>query len=396
MTNKEMAEAAKKYLFNNYGERDMALVRGKGARVWDAEGREFLDMLAGIAVCNVGHCHPKVVEAARKQLNELIHVSNLFNIEPQIHLAQRLVENSFADKVFFCNSGAEAVEGALKLARRYGTSRRGPECVEFIAADNSFHGRTFGAVSATGQEKYRKGFEPLLPGVRFVPYNDIEAFEKTISERTCGVILEPIQGEGGVMPACKDYLQLVRDRCQESDTVLIFDEIQCGMGRTGKLFAYEHYGIEPDVMTLAKALGGGLPVGALLAREQFAEALPPGTHASTFGGNPVVMAAALAVMQLLIEDGLVSRCADLGTYFKESLVQMASQSDKVKEVRGMGLMLGVVLNGPAKPAMLALREKGILCATALDNVVRFVPPFVIEKADIDRTVEALGSVLLDN
>ncbi|HNT33459.1 MAG TPA: acetylornithine transaminase [bacterium] len=393
MTNKQMAEASKKYLFNNYGERDMALVRGQGARVWDADGNEYIDMLAGIAVCNVGHCHPKVVEAAQRQLTQLIHVSNLFNIEPQIQLAQRLVDNSFADKVFFCNSGAEAVEGALKLARRYGTSQRGSECVEFIAAENSFHGRTFGAISATGQEKYRKGFEPLLPGVRFVPFNEIKAFDDAFSERTCGVILEPIQGEGGVMPACREYLQHVRSRCSETNTVLIFDEIQCGMGRTGRLFAHEHYGIEPDVMTLAKALGGGLPVGALLARDRFADVLGPGTHASTFGGNPVVMAAALAVLELLIEGGLLERCAQLGAYFKDRLSQLAEHSPKVKEVRGAGLMLGVVLDSPAKPVMMALREKGILCATALDTVVRFVPPFVIEKADIDRTVDALGSIL---
>jgi len=394
MTNAELAAQAEEVLFNNYtGFRDMALVRGNGVRVWDADGREYLDMLAGIATCSLGHCHPKIVQAVNKQVETLIHVSNLFLIEPQIRVAKRLVELSFADKAFFCNSGTESVECSLKLARKYGTTKKGPECYKIIAAQDSFHGRTFGSISVTGQEKYHKGFKPLLPGVKFVPFNDVKALEEAMTDDVCGVILEPIQGESGVLPSNKEYLEFARAKCTEKNAVLIFDEVQSGMGRTGKLFAYENYGVEPDVMTLAKALGGGLPVGAVLARDEFAEVLGPGTHAATFGGNPLVMAAAEAALELLVDDGLIDRSLELGTYFKEKLQGLVNDFDSVTEVRGMGLMIGVVVGEGAGDIMKAMREKNILCGTATDAVVRFVPPFVIDREDIDRTVEALREVL---
>ncbi|MGB9858965.1 MAG: aspartate aminotransferase family protein, partial [Moorellaceae bacterium] len=278
MTNAEIIALGEQYVMRTYGRYPIALVRGAGARVWDADGREYLDFVEGLAVNSLGHCHPRVVEAIREQAGKLLHVSNLYWIEPQVELAQMLVENSDLDKVFFCNSGAEANEAAIKLARKYAKLHKGEECYEIISMRRSFHGRTLAALAATGQEKFHRGFEPLPVGFRYVPFNDLEALREAINSRTCAVMLEPVQGEGGVYPADPDYLKAVRELCDKEGILLIFDEVQCGLGRTGYLFAYQYYGVEPDLMTLAKALAGGVPIGAMLAKEEVAAAFAPGDH----------------------------------------------------------------------------------------------------------------------
>lgn len=384
-----------RYLANTYARFPVVLVRGRGDRLWDSDGKEYLDFAAGIAVDVLGHCHPKVVEAIKAQAEALLHVSNLYHIEPQIRLAQALCEHSFADKVFFCNSGAEANEAAIKLARRYAKVRWGPDRYEIVCMRDSFHGRTMATLTATGQEKHQRGFEPLLPGFKHIPFNDLRAAEQAIDSRTCAVLVEPIQGEGGVRVPDDDYLPALRQLCSDRDVLLMLDEVQTGMGRTGRLFAYEHWGIEPDVMTLAKALGGGLPIGAMLAKEEVASAFVPGSHASTFGGSPFITAAALAALTAIIEERLPQRAAKIGAYFLGRLRELAQRYPYAKEARGKGLILALELAVPAKPIVDRCLQLGLLILTAGDQILRFVPPLIIGEAEVDEALSILDQALAE-
>ncbi|MEW5762958.1 MAG: acetylornithine transaminase [Bacillota bacterium] len=392
MTREEIFALSERYLMPTYGRAPVAPVRGEGARLWDADGREYLDFTAGVAVCSLGHCHPRVVEAVQAQAARLLHCSNLYYIEQQARLAMLLVEHSALDRAFFCNSGAEAVEGAIKLARKWAKAHKGAESYEIITAFNSFHGRTLACITATGQLKYQKGFEPLPRGFRYVPFNDLAALEKAVNEHTCAVMLEPVQGEGGVNVAEPEYLRGVRELCDRERLLLILDEVQTGMGRTGRLFAYEHYGIAPDVVTLAKALGGGVPIGSLLAREEVAQAFAPGDHASTFGGNPLACAAALAVVQVTLEENLPAHAARTGAYLMERLRELAGQYRFVREVRGLGLMVGIELSRPGAPIVARCRERGLLINCVNGYVLRLVPPLVITTREVDEAVAILDLV----
>jgi len=386
-------ELCDRYLMPTYRRYPVVLERGEGTRVWDVEGREYLDFGAGIAVCNLGHCHPRVVEALRDQAGRLLHVSNLYYILPQIQLAQALVEYTFADRVFFCNSGAEANEGAIKLARIYARKFMDGERYEIITMRGSFHGRTMITMAATGQEKVKKGFEPLPPGFLHVPYGDLESLERGVTSRTCGVMLEVVQGEGGVIVPSREYLLGVERLCQELGLLLMVDEVQTGMGRLGTLLGHESFGISPDIATLAKGLGGGVAVGALLATERVARAFEPGTHASTFGGNPLACAAGLAVVEELTSPGFLESVREKGEYFYGLLEELASRRTQVREVRGMGLMLALELHGPAAPVIGSLMEKGFLTIPAGERVIRFLPPLTVTREEIDLLLSALEEVL---
>lgn len=377
---------------HTYARYPLTLVKGEGVRLWDEEGREYTDFVSGIAVCSLGHSHPALTEALSRQAALLVHVSNLFYTEPQVKLAEWLVRKSFADKVFFCNSGAEANEAAIKLARKYGHGHKGPDCHHIVAMEKSFHGRTMATLTATGQEKIREGFSPVLEGFSHVPYGDLAALEQAVTENTCAVMLEPVQGEGGIRVPEAGYLEGVRRLCDERGILLIFDEIQTGIGRTGKLFAYEHSGVAPDIMTLAKALGNGLPIGAMLAKDAVMASFTPGSHASTFGGTPLVTAGALAVMEILEKEGLVERCAAMGQYFKEKLDGLLCHP-VAKEVRGLGLLIGIELACDGVPLVKAMMEKGFIINCVQGNTLRFVPPFTIEKEDIDAMIAALDGLL---
>ncbi|OIQ52911.1 acetylornithine transaminase [Neomoorella thermoacetica] len=393
MDNAAIVSRGEKYVMRTYGRYPMALVRGEGARVWDADGNEYLDFVSGLAVNSLGHCHPRVVEAIREQAGRLIHCSNLYWIEPQVELARLLVENSALDKVFFCNSGAEANEAAIKLARKYAKEHRGPESYEIITMRRSFHGRTLATLTATGQEKFHHGFAPLPPGFRYVPFNDLSSLRAAVGPRTCAVMLEPVQGEGGVYAANKDYLQAVRALCDDEGLLLIFDEVQCGLGRTGYLFAYQYYEVEPDILTLAKALAGGVPIGAMLAKERAASAFAPGDHASTFGGNPLATAAGVAAFKALLQEGLVENARVLGQYFYQQLEGLAREFPQFIEVRGRGLLLGVEIDGPAGEVVAACQERGLLINSLHGHVLRFLPPLIVTREDIDRAVTILKEAL---
>ena len=393
MTTEELIALSEKHIMGTYKRFPIVLVKGAGARVWDSDGKEYLDFVAGIAVCSLGHSHPEVVEAIRSQVTNLTHVSNLYHIEPQIRFAKMLTENSFADKVFFCNSGAEANEAAIKLARRFAYENMGGEKTELITMKNSFHGRTLATITATGQERFQVGFAPLPTGFRYVPFNDIAALDQAITEKTYAVMLEPIQGEGGVIIPDNEYLMNVRQLCNDRGILMILDEVQVGMGRTGKLFAHEHYGIKPDIMTLAKALGNGFPVGAMLALDHIAGAFVPGTHATTFGGNPLAMAAALSVMDTMIHHGIIDNCARVGEYFLEKLEGMRKQYPVIKEVRGKGLIIGVELTVEGSSVVSKCMQKGLLINCTGGNILRFVPPLIIDESDVDIAVDILTDVV---
>ena len=378
---------------NTYTRQPVVLVRGEGVRLWDLDGKEYLDFLAGIAVCNLGHAHPGIAAAVSAQVQELVHVSNLYYSLPQIRLAERLVELSFADRVFFGNSGAEANEGAIKLCRRYSREKYGRERYKIICATNSFHGRTLATLSATGQEKFWQGFEPLPPGFVFVPYDDLASLETAIDDQTCAVLLEPVQGEGGVKIPSPGYLPGVRRVCDRHELLLVLDEIQVGLGRTGKLFAYEHSDCRPDIITLAKALANGLPIGALLVTAEVATGFVPGTHASTFGGGPVVTAAALAALEILSQAEFLAEVMAKGEYFRENLRQLQARHACIKEVRGLGLMIGVELDRDGVPLVTACREKGALINCTQGNILRFLPPLIVSREEIDRFLMILDEVL---
>jgi len=391
----ELMQASARYLVNTYGRFPVVLAKGRGVRLWDVEGKEYLDFAAGIAVDVLGHGHPKVVEAIKAQAETLLHVSNLYHIEPQIRFARALCDHSFADKVFFCNSGAEANEAAIKLARRYAKERWSSDRFEIVCMRDSFHGRTMATVSATGQEKYQHGFEPLLPGFKHIPFNDLRAAKQAIDSRTCAVLVEPIQGEAGVRVPDDDYLPGLRQLCSEREVLMMLDEVQTGMGRTGRLFAYEHWGIEPDIMTLAKGLGGGLPIGAMLAKEAVARAFVPGSHASTFGGNPFVTAVATAVLTAILDEQLPQRAAKIGGYLLARLQELAAGCSLVKEARGKGLILALELTAPAKPIVDQCLVRGLLVLTAGDQVLRLVPPLIIGEPEVDEALAILGQVLAE-
>jgi acetylornithine aminotransferase len=395
MNSQQWIDKADKYIMKTYGRYPLVPVRGEGCRIWDADGREYLDFLAGVAVNNLGHCHPKVVAALRKQAGELIHCSNYYHIPNQIELAEFLCSHSFGDKAFFCNSGAEANEAAIKLARKFSREKFGADRYEIITAIASFHGRTMATVSATGQEKVQKFFDPLLHGFRHVPFNDAAALRQAVGPNTCAVMLEPIQGEGGVVIPSADYFRDVRRICDEQKLLLIFDEVQVGLGRTGKLFAYEHFGIAPDIMTLAKALAGGAPIGAMLARDEIAASFGPGTHGSTFGGNPLVTAAALAAMRIIVEDGILNRTEEIGDYLLGELELLKERFPFVKDVRGIGLMIGMELSVPAGDIVKRGLERGLLLNVAQDTVLRFVPPLIVTKQEIDTMIGILDGIFAE-
>jgi len=378
---------------NTYGRYPIALVRGEGCRVWDADGKEYLDLVAGIAVNNLGHCHPKVVAALRAQAGELIHCSNLYHIPQQIELAEWLCGHCFADRAFFCNSGAEANEAAIKLARKASRERHGEGRGEIVTALMSFHGRTLGTIAATGQEKVRAGFDPLMPGFRYVPFGDLTALEAAITPATCAVMLEPVQAEGGIIVPPAGYLQAVRELCDRRGLLLIFDEVQTGIGRTGTLFAHEQEGVTPDIMSLAKGLAGGPPIGCMLATAEVMQHFQPGSHASTFGGNPLLAATALAALKTLTEDGILEHGRAMGAYFRAQLEELAASVPGVLGVRGRGLLLGLELASEGAGIVQQAMARGLLINCTVGTVLRFVPPLVISREEIDRAVALLRELL---
>lgn len=392
MTNQDIMALSDQFVMGTYKRNPVALVRGKGARVWDADGKEYLDFLAGIAVCSLGHSNPKVTAAIRKQAGILGHTSNLYYNGIQAQVAKILVENSFAEKAFFCNSGAEANEAAIKLARKYGHEKMGGK-YEIITMLNSFHGRTLATITATGQQKFQAGFEPLPGGFTYVPFNNAAALEAAISDVTCAVMLEPIQAEGGVNVPSDGYLRAVREICDRKGILMILDEVQTGMGRTGSLFAYEQHGVTPDIMALAKALGNGFPLGAMLATDRIAQVLVPGTHASTFGGNYLAMAACLATLDCLLNDGVLENCREMGDYLFKKLNGLKSKYGVVKEVRGKGLIMALELSSDYPDMVSRCLARGLLVNCTSPSVMRLVPPLTIKKSEINRAVAIIDEVL---
>ncbi len=387
-----MKENTSSFLIQTYRRFPIAFVRGRGARLWDAEGKEYIDFLSGISVCNVGHSHPKLLEAIQKQSNLLIHTSNLFRIIPQEKLAERLY-NLTGMFSFFCNSGAEANEAAMKLARAYGKDKGK---YKIISALNSFHGRTFGALSVTGQKKYQEKFHPLLPGVSFAPFNDLTAFASLMDEKTCAVILEPVQGEGGVYPAKKEFLQGIYQICKERDILLILDEVQTGLGRCGAMFCYQLYDIKPHILTLAKSLGGGLPMGAMLAQPDVAKAFSSGDHASTAGGNFLATTSALAVLDILEEENLPQKAKEMGEFLLNKLEELKTHLPAIKELRGIGLMLAMELSQPlAREVVSHALKKGLIINATNDYTIRFLPPLIISREEIEKGLHILKEVLYE-
>ena len=385
----------REFVMGTYARQPVVFVRGEGARLWDSDGREYLDFLAGIAVVGVGHCHPRISEAIAKQAGTLMHVSNLFHNTLQSQLAERLCGLSGMDKAFFCNSGTEANEAALKIARKWGKAKRGDDCFEIISFSGSFHGRTMGALSATAQPKYQAAFAPLVPGFDYAPLNDLAALDDLISDQTCAVLLEPIQGESGVHLADPAFLAGVRALCEEAEVLLIFDEIQCGLGRTGTFLASQGVGVEADIVTLAKGIADGFPMGCCLARGSAAETLVPGDHGSTFAGQPLACAAALATLDVIEDERLMQNAALVGAHFRDALCNLSrTVNGAITAVRGRGLMIGVDLaRSDAKAVNRSLFDQGIVANATGDHTLRFVPPLVVTTADCDRVVAALKTAL---
>jgi acetylornithine/N-succinyldiaminopimelate aminotransferase len=394
----QLIASGRKLLINNYGRAPIVMSRGEGCALWDSDGNRYLDMTAGIAVCILGHGHQGLAQAIAEQAGRLHHTSNLYYIEAQIQLAEALSRRAFPGKYFFCNSGTEANEAALKLARRYQAVVRGkPNRVELIAFESSFHGRTMGALSVTGQAKYRQGFGPLLSDVRFIPFGDAEAARAAITDKTCALIAEPIQAEGGINLPPPGYLQELRRLCSERGALLIFDEVQTGVGRTGTFYAFEREAMVPDIITLAKGLAGGVPMGAMIANLEVERGFEPGTHASTFGGNPLASAAALYIQRAMDEMNLLSHCQEMGAHLGSALSRLAERRrPKTKSARGRGLLQGLVLEGDAAPVVVKARDRGLLLSVAGGQVVRFAPPLVVSKAEIDEAVAILDSVLAES
>jgi len=378
-----------------YGRYPLVAASGAGCWLTDVDGKKYLDFLAGVAVNNLGHCHPKIVAALREQAGKLLHCSNFYHIPQQIELAELICEHSFGDRVFFCNSGAEANEAALKLARKQSLEKHSADRTEVITALASFHGRTIGGISATGQDKVRLGFGPIVPGFSYVPFDDIEALRNAVTPNTCAVMLEPVQGEGGVNVPSAGYLQAVRELCNENDLLLIFDEVQVGCGRTGTLFAYQQDGVEPDIMTLAKALAGGPPIGAMVSKEKYASTLGPGTHGSTFGGNPLMAAAGVATFKTLLEDGVLDNCVAMGDYLRQQLQGLKGKYDFILAVRGQGLILGMEMSIEGGEMVRTALERGLLINCTVGKVLRFVPPLIVSKEEIDQMIEILDGIFAE-
>jgi len=390
MKTQEVIDLYKQYIMSVYTQSPIALVKGKGAKVWDIEGKEYLDFFPGWAVSGLGHCHPRVVNAIKNQCKKIIHVSNNYYNNLQLKLARLISDSSFGGKVFFCNSGAEANEAAIKFARMYGHPKGR---FEVISMENSFHGRTLATVAATGQAKIKKGFEPLPEGFKHVRFNDLAAAEEAITEKTVAVMVELIQGEGGINVASKEYLSGLKGLCRDRDILLIFDEVQTGMGRTGKLFGYQHYGLEPDIMTLAKSLGGGVPVGAMVVRKEIANTLPRGSHASTFGGSPLVCSAALAVFKAIDKERLLDNVNKMGEYLLSCLERLKAKHPVIKEIRGVGLMVGVELSKEGKPIVEECLKRRLLINCTQERILRLMPPLIVTKKQVDRAMGILDEVL---
>jgi len=386
-------EDANRYIAQTYARLPICLIRGEGSYVWDTKGHKYLDLVMGIGVNGLGHCHPRVVAAIREQAGKLLHVSNLYHIEPQIQLAKALCQISFADRAFFCNSGGEANEACIKLARKYAKDSGHPERYEIITMEGSFHGRTLATLTATAQTKYHKGFEPLPEGFKYVPFNDLKVVEAAVGTKTAAIMLEPIQALGGVNVPADDFLPGLRRLCDEKGLLLVLDEVFTGFGRTGAMFCHQHYGIEPDVMALAKALAGGLPVGAMLAKEKVAQSFGPGTHAATFGGNPLIASVGVEVLKVIQEEGLVSHAEGMGNYFMGRLKDLQKKYAFIKEVRGKGLLIGVELEFPGKEIDLRCQEKGLLINSLGDKVLRIIPALNVKREEIDQAVTVLDQVL---
>jgi acetylornithine/N-succinyldiaminopimelate aminotransferase len=391
-SNQELIKLTNKYVAKNYGRYPIGLVRGKGMTVWDASGKKYIDFIGGLAVDNLGHCPPTVVNAIRKQAGKLLHVSNLYHIEPQSQLAAELTHLSFADKFFFCNSGTEANEAAVKLARRWFYDNGQPKRFEIITMNNSFHGRTMASLSATAQKKIHVGFKPLLPGFKYVPFNDIATLKKNLTKKTCAILIEPIQGEGGVNIAQETYLKTLRKICNEKGILLIFDEVQTGFGRTGRLFAYERYKVKPDIITLAKALGGGIAIGAMGSTNKIIKSFSPGTHGATFGGNPLACAASLASLKTLTQKGFLRKASSQGDYFLQQLHYLKENFSIIREVRGIGLMLAVELNQPGAKVVTDCIKEGILINCIQVNTIRFLPPLIVTRKEIDFLIKILSKI----
>jgi acetylornithine/N-succinyldiaminopimelate aminotransferase len=389
MTTQETIEMFDKYVIENYGRLPRVIVKGKGCYMYDADGNEILDMFPGWAVSGIGHCHPKVVDAIQKQAAELLHVDNTFYSEPQGKLAKLLSERAFGGKCFFCNSGAEANEAALKLARLYTAKEK----YKFITAEGSFHGRTFATVTATAQPKYHEGFLPLLPGFVYVPFNDIKALEEAFTDEVAAMMVEPIQGEGGINIASAEFLNAIRELCDKNGAVMILDEVQTGIGRTGKWFAYQHFDVTPDIITMAKTLGGGVAIGAMMAKSEIAAALVPGKHASTFGGNALACAAAVAVIEAIEQENLLNNANELGRYAVQKLEGLKDKHSIIDHVRGIGLMLGVQLTKPGTKIVDHCLQKNLRINCTHDTVLRFMPPMIATKEQIDEAVGILDEVL---
>jgi acetylornithine/N-succinyldiaminopimelate aminotransferase len=384
----------KNYLMENYSRLPVLFTHGHGTRLWDDTGKEYVDFVSGLGACVAGHCHAEIIAAVARQVSQLIHVTNLYYTRPQGELAEMLCAYTFADRVFFCNSGTEANEAAIKLARKYMREVRGEDRYKVVSALKSFHGRTYGSLAATGQPAKAEPFCPMPSGFAHVPFNDLKALEEAVDETTCAVLLEPIQGEGGVYVAETSYLEGARKICSGKGALLILDEVQTGMGRTGALFSHELYGVTPDVMTVAKGLAGGLPIGAVLANAEAARGFVPGDHGSTFGGNPVVCAAALAVMMVLREENLIDNAARVGAYFKDGLLSLQRSTGAIREVRGMGLMLAAELEeARAKNVVLSSLERGYVVNNIGENILRFLPPLSISTREVDGLLQELGELL---
>lgn len=389
-------QEADRHFIHTYN-RSVIFEKGEGMYLFDNEGKKYLDMGAGIAVSALGYSNDEYKQALKDQIDKLIHVSNLYFTEPSIKAAEYLSKASGMDKVFFTNSGTEAIEGAIKLARKYAYNKDKNSKGEIIAMNHSFHGRSMGALSVTGTKHYREPFEPLIGGVSFANYNDLESVKKLATKDTCAVILETLQGEGGIYPATDEFIHGLRKFCDENDILLIFDEIQCGMGRTGKMFTYQHYGVKPDIMTSAKALGCGVPVGAFAATKEVADAMCPGDHGTTYGGNPLATAAVCKVFEIFEKDGILNHVNEIAPYLKDKLNVLKDKfPDKIKDVRGKGLMMGMELYGPAGDVVSKLLKKGVILISAGTNIIRFVPPLVVEKEHIDVMCEKLEEVFSTN
>jgi predicted acetylornithine/succinylornithine family transaminase len=373
-------------------QQSLVLVKGKGTRVWDADGHVYLDFSSGIATTGTGHCHPKVVAAIREQAGTLMHVSNLFYTEIQGRLAEKLAALAGGGKCFFCNSGAEANEALIKLARLYGKAAKR---FEIISMNNSFHGRTLATLAATGQTKYQSGFEPMPKGFVQAPFNDLEAVKALVTDKTAGILVEAVQGEGGVIPADPAFLQGIRALCDEKNILMLCDEVQCGLGRTGAWFGFEAAGVKPDAFSLAKSLGGGLPMGAIVASPKVADVFQPGKHASTFGGNPVAAAAALAMLGVIEEEKLLARATEAGARLRAGLEALIGKYEHVKSVRGAGLLLGLVLDQPAKPIVESLRGMGVLALATGENVIRLLPPLTVKDAEIDEALDIIEDAVAE-